>query len=206
MRFPIPVLLLTFIAFTAILAIRRKKQSDRQFEVNEAFLERERAANATRKKDISQLDYLPFSFDRMPPADSQDEEIATYETKMRELSSKKIINLSRLSNTDLKLMYGPANLSELMEYDDNYHLLCILFIGYAKRKSDIGEYGDAIQALEYAMELKIDTSQIYVLLAELYQKQGSPEKIRSIETALSSMDEDFADMVRPKLAACRGAE
>lgn len=203
MRYPIPVFLLALIAFTAYLAVRRKKQSDRQQEVNEAFLDRERAANATRKKDISNLDYLPFSSDRLPLGKDPDKELASYESLLKDLSEKKILNLSSHSNTDLKLMYGPANLNSLMEYDDNYHTLSITLFAYARRKAALGQEDDAIACLEYAMELKIDTSQIYLLLAELYQKRHEPEKIQTIETALSSMDESFAALVRSKLAAFR---
>lgn len=206
MRFPIPVLLLAFIAFTAVLAVRRKKQADRQLEANEAFLERERAANATRKKDISHLDYLPFSTDRLPVGTCDDGELASDEAVFQKLSGQKIINLSRYSNTDLKLMYGPANLNSLTEYDDNYRLLADTLLSYAAKKEALGRREEAIAVLEYAMELKIDASKIYVSLAELYRKQGSPEKIRAIEAALSSMDDDFSSLVYPKLKAFRAAE
>ena len=52
MRYPIPVFLFAFILFTAVLAIKRGKHTAKQEEANESFLERERLANATRKKDI----------------------------------------------------------------------------------------------------------------------------------------------------------
>lgn len=206
MRYPIPILLLTFICFTAYLAVRRKKQSDRQAEANEAFLERELAANATRKKDISGLDYLAFSADRLPLKTVPDEELASYEAVLRELSGKKIINLSRYSNTDLKLMYGPANLNSLTEYDDNYHALSSALSSYARRKAAIGCKKEAIAVLMYAMELKIDSSQIYLDLAKLCAECGMPEQIKEIETALSSMDKDFSALVLPKLAAFRTEE
>lgn len=206
MRYPIPLFLLAFIAFCAVLAVRRKKQADRQLEANEAFLERERAANATRKKDISNLDYLPFSIDRLPTGTCSDDALALDEAVFQKLSGQRIINLSRYSNTDLKLMYGPANLNSLTEYDDNYHELSSTLASYAARKEVLGRREEAIAVLEYAMELKIDTSQIYVSLAGLYQKQGSPEKIRQVEAAVSSMEEDFAALVLPKLAAFRAAE
>lgn len=206
MSYPIPVFLLAFICFSAYLAVRRKKQSDRQLEANEAFLERERAANATRKKDISGLDYLPFSADRLPLGTDPDKELASYEAVLKDLSDKKIINLSRYSNTDLKLMYGPANLNSLTEYDDNYHALSSALGSYARRKAAVGQKEDAIAILTYAMELKIDSSRIYLDLAKLFQECGMPEQIRAIEDALSSMDENFAALVLPKLAAFHTAE
>lgn len=203
MRFPIPVLLFTLISFTGFLAARRKKQSDRQQKANEDFLERERAANAARKKDISSLDYLPFDAARLPQESCPDETLAACRAALSELSGKRILNLSHYSNTDLKLMYGPANLKSLTEYDDNYHALASALLSYARRNEELKRTAEAAAVLEYAMELKIDSSQIYLELAGLYQKQGAPENISRIESALSSMEEGFASPVLRELAAFR---
>lgn len=206
MRFPIPVFLFAFILFTAILAVRRQRQTTKQEQANEAFLERERMANATRKKDISSLDYLSFTVQRLPIAEYSDEKLAEYESILTNLSSKKIINLSGYSNTDLKLMYGPANFNDLSEFDENYQTLSDTLFAYAKRETELDRTDSAITILEYAMELKIDSSQIYLLLAKLYQTLQTTEKIQTIIDTVSSMDESFASFVLPKLNAFRTAE
>ena len=206
MRFPIPVFLFSLILFTAVRAVKRQRQTTKQEEANEAFLERERQANATRKKDISNLDYLAFSVKRLPISNYPDTKLTEYETILTNLSNQKIINLSQYSNTDLKLMYGPANFNDLSEFDENYHTLSNTLFDYAKRESELGQTDAAIAILEYAMELKIDSSQIYLLLAKLYQTQNTPEKIQTISDTLSSMDESFASFVLPKINAFRTVE
>lgn len=206
MRFPIPVFLFAFILFTAVLAVKRQRQTTKQEQANEAFLERERKANATRKKDISNLDYLSFSVQSLPIAEYSDEKLAEYESILTNLSSKKIINLSGYSNTDLKLMYGPANFNDLSEFDENYQTLSDTLFAYAKRETELNRTDSAITILEYAMELKIDSSQIYLLLAKLYQTLQTTEKIQTIIDTVSSMDESFASFVLPKLNAFRTAE
>lgn len=206
MRFPIPVFLFAFILFTAVLAVKRQRQTTKQEQANEAFLERERKANATRKKDISNLDYLSFSVQSLPIAEYSDEKLAEYESILTNLSSKKIINLSGYSNTDLKLMYGPANFNDLSEFDENYQTLSDTLFAYAKRETELDRTDSAITILEYAMELKIDSSQIYLLLAKLYQTLQTTEKIQTIIDTVSSMDESFASFVLPKLNAFRTAE
>lgn len=205
MRFPIPVFLFAFILFTAVLAVRRQRHTTKQEQANEAFLERERMANATRKKDISNLDYLAFTIQRLPIAEYSDEKLAEYESLLTNLSGKKIINLSGYSNTDLKLMYGPANFNDLSEFDENYQTLSDTLFAYAKRESELDRTDSAITILEYAMELKIDSSQIYLLLAKLYQTSHTPEKIQTIIDTVSSMDASFASFVLPKLNAFRTA-
>lgn len=103
------------------------------------------------------------------------------------------------SNTDLKLMYGPANLNELSECDNNYHLLSDTLLNYAERENTLQRYEAAISILEYAMSLRIDSSRIYLMLARLYDEQNTPEKIQNIFHALSSMDDSFTSHVLPKL-------
>lgn len=199
MRLPIPIIFIWFIIFLVYLAFKRTKQTQNQQNANQSFLERERLANNTRKKDISGLNYLPFTTDRLPDSVSSDEKLNIIESELKELSNQKIINLSQYSNTDLKLMYGPANLPALSEYDDNYHRLAALFLDYASRQLELCDTSAAIAALEYAAELRIQSSRIYLLLAELYLKQGTPEKINTIRDTVSSMEEPFRRLVLPKL-------
>ncbi len=199
MRLPIPIIFIWFIIFIVYLAFKRTKQTQNQQNANQSFLERERLANNTRKKDISGLNYLPFTTDRLPDSVSSDEKLNIIESELKELSNQKIINLSQYSNTDLKLMYGPANLPALSGYDDNYHRLAALLLDYASRQLELCNTDAAIAVLEYAAELRIQSSRIYLLLAELYLKQDTPEKINTIRDTVSSMEEPFRCLVLPKL-------
>ena len=199
MRLPIPIFFISFVSFMVYLTIKRGRQTQNQENVNQSFLERERLANTTRKKDISGLDYLPFTAERLPAFPSSDEVLNSVRAEFEELSGKRIINLSQYTNTDLKLMYGPANLPDLSEYDDNYHRLATLFLDYADRQVKLGDTGSAIAGLEYAMELRIQVSRIYLLLAELYRRQGTPENIAAVRDVLSSMEESFCSRVLPKI-------
>lgn len=204
MRFPI--FLIALVIFTAVLAVKRQRQTRAQHEVDEAFVERERKANATRRQDISRLDYLLFSTKALPIGRIDDARIASYEAVLTGLSDKRIIDLSSYSNTDLKLMYGPANLNELTEYDENYHTLAVTLFNYANRARELNYPETAIQILEYAMSLSIDSSQIYLLLAELYLETNTPEKTDAIRDAVSAMDESLQKLVLPKLPSSRTDE
>ena len=194
-----PVFLAMMIVFVLFLAYKRRKQTQNQEETNEAFLDRERRANMTRKKDISALDYLDYSTDGLPLDEYADEQLLSYETILKNLCGKRIINLSGYSNTDLKLMYGPANLNTLSEYDENYRILSDTLFAYAERESELGRETASIAVLEYAAKLHIDSSRIYLMLAKLYQKQNTPEKTASLIELFSSMDKDFASFTIRRL-------
>lgn len=204
MRLPIPIFFISVVLFTAYLAFKRKKQTDNQQHANEAFLERERLANSTRRKDISNLDYLRISLETLPIAEYDDEELHSHEAAIQKLAGQNILNLSMYSNTDLKMMYGPANLEELSACDDNYHMLSSTLFAYANREAVLGRPDAAIAILEYAMALQIDSSQIYLLLADLYNQQGTPENIQNIVSVLAQMEATesghaFASRLLPKI-------
>lgn len=202
----ISIVLPLIITFLAVYAMKRRRQSIAQKKVTDDFWERERQANNVRKKDISNLDYISFAPEKLPIGKYPDEKLIACENTLKELADKKMLNLSAYSNTDLKLMYGTANLPLLTECDDNYHALGSAMLAYATCQTESGHTREAIQILEYAMELSIDSSQIYLQLARLYRQNHTPDKIADIIDAVSSMEDSFQKLVLPKLEACRTDE
>ncbi len=202
----IPIGLPLFLIVGSLIAHSRHKHKSSQSKTMEDFFERERLANSTRKQDISHLDYMVLDLSLLPMGKTQDPSIKILEDTLTELSQKQILDLSDKSNTDLKMMYGPANLDTLWECDDNYHALSQTLLEYAKGLSDLGFSREAITVLEYASSLQIDISQIYLLLAELYQKNGCPEKISGIYAALDAMDENFRSYVLKHLESSHAGE
>lgn len=190
-NFGFPIFLPIFIIIGSLIAGSRHKQENSQKKKYENFLERERLANSTRKQDISHLNYLALSLDSLPIGHSADPVLTNCEETLKSLSQKRILNLSGKSNTDLKLLYGPANLDDLWEYDENYHILSTTLLDYGKRQEELNHIEEAVAILEYASSLHIDSSKIYLLLASLYDKAGTPEKISQIKDSLQVMDEDF---------------
>ena len=92
-----------------------KKHSRKSDSAKASFWAREARANTVRRKDISNLNYINIP-DSVIPSDISDDEINEYRTTLLNLQARKILNLSGLTNTDLKEKYGVANLSALSEY------------------------------------------------------------------------------------------
>lgn len=196
-----PIFLPIFIIVASLIAHNRSKENTAQKKVTEDFLERERRANSTRKQDISGLDYIVLNLESLPMGKVQDDMLQKYEDTLTSLSREQILNLTGKSNTDLKLLYGPANLDTLLKCDENYHILSKTLLSYAKREQELDRIPEAITILEYASLLQIDISQIYILLASLYEETGQKEKISNIRDSLASMDESFCSYVLNKLEA-----
>ena len=109
------IFLAVFIIFVLILNFAIHKNNRSQENAQEQFWENERQANFTRRKDIHNLNYLTIPIEKIPQNLHTDAE----KTLVR-LSSDKMLNLSGITNTELKLEYGAANLDELSAYDANF--------------------------------------------------------------------------------------
>ena len=161
---------------------KNKSEKERQ-----AFWNREREANSTRKKDISSLDYINVDIESFPVKNLEAIDSSLYD-ELKELSAKKIINLSQYTNTDLKLMYGVANLNLLTQYDENYTRLIVLLNKIGKVLYDYPE--DAKAFLEYSVSIGSDIRQTYEMLANIYMDKKDEKAFdRLLESAekLSSL-------------------
>jgi hypothetical protein len=178
----IPIFTIAMIVFIVLLKMTINKNNHSNEEAESAFWERERQANFTRKQDISTLDYITIPLDKFPLNLGTESENA-----LKELSGAKILNLTGISNTDLKLTYGVANLEALSEYDGNFTRLVQVLASYGKELADAGQTADAQTVLEFAVSIHADSKQIYTQLAELYRDGNHPEKIADLITSAEEL-------------------
>lgn len=172
--------LAVFIIVTVYIAIRRSSAMRSEQKLWNDFREREQEANWTRKQDISNLAYIKLPLDALPLGKFEDEALASYEGALRDLSSQPICNLNGISNTDLKLRYGAANLNALSQCDTNYSTLVSLLANYGEKLFQLSHPEEAKQVLEYALSLGSDVGKTYELLATIYEYEGQPEKINAL--------------------------
>lgn len=153
------------------------------------FWEKEQKSNFVRKKPLDDLAYLtvPEHFLSLPVS-GEDERALDALDMLKHLSSQKIVNLTGITNTDLKLAYGTANLSVLTQYDQNYTQLAHALQQLASSMADHNHPKEATEVLEYAVSTKTDISASYLLLADLYIADGHPEKIENLIDTASSLN------------------
>ncbi|HKL79315.1 MAG TPA: hypothetical protein VJ888_02640 [Mobilitalea sp.] len=144
---------------------------------NDQFWKNERLANLSRRTNISGLEYITIPLDTLPMSDVEDSTINSYRDIIRSLSDKMIVNLTGLTNTDLKLKYGVANLNLLSEYDNNYTILVSMLHKWGERLYNKGYIKEAIPVLEYSVMCLTDVRKTYLLLAKIYMEQNTPEQI-----------------------------
>lgn len=173
--------LASFIIFLLVIrhAIRRQKKSKASTE--ESFWARERRANSVRRKPLDSLNYIHIPFETFPmDCLSENEKVAEYQQLLRDLSTRKIVNLTGYTNTDLKLEYGTANITALSEYDQNYTLLVRTLQQWADILLDADYVSEAITLMEFAINTDTDVSKTYYKLAEIYSARGDNFQIQKL--------------------------
>ena len=174
MGFPI---LPFFLLFLVLLAIRLNYLKAKRQQQEDEFLAKEREAKITPAKDISNLRYITIPIEKFPLNFSNDEKVIEIETQLKELSTHKLLNLSGVSNTDLKLTYGTSNFETMSQIGEDFDKACILLNSYAKALVEAGMENDAVNVLEFAIGIGTDISESYIMLSDCYKKRSQTEKL-----------------------------
>jgi Flp pilus assembly protein TadD len=190
------IALAILIIFAVILHNTIRKSTEAQQSLEERFWERERAANFTRRKDISNLNYLTIPLEKIP----QNLHTEAENTLVR-LSSCQMLNLTGKTNTDLKLEYGVANLDALSAYDENFTEFVRTVPVYAQELIDAGQISEAQELLELAVSYRADASTIYTTLADLYQQSGQTARIQALIDTVNTIDSISKNIILERLKA-----
>ena len=178
------VLLAITLVVIIVLGYYRSKVTQSQDNAEKAFWEKELAASNTRRQDLEKLDYITIPLEQFPLGLNTDAE-----KELVALSKERIKNFQGLSNTELKLQYGTANLDELSSYESNFIRLQQVVLEYAKELCTADRRADAIHILEFMLQNGGDISGLYLELATLYQQEGCEEKVQHLFTTI---DQNFA--------------
>lgn len=187
-------LLVGFAAFRAISYQNRKAKN-----AIEEFWNRESKANSVRRADISNLDYITLSLDKLPINEAKKLGFSDIYDELTRLSDKKFLNLSSYSNTDLKMMYGPANLDELSECDSNYSQLLRTLNKLSKEFIKIDKSELAKKVLEYSMEIGSDLSSDFEMLGRIYHEEKNTDGFKILEEKAGSISSLSKTLIINKL-------
>ena len=148
--------------------MRRVSRKTEEREQN--FWERESQANNVRKKSLENLEYVHIPFNLLPFGTAGDNNILQEaEDELTALKDEKIVNLTGITNTDLKLEYGTANITPLTQYDQNYTALVCSLQKWGQELYNQGRFEDATAVLEFAVKTRTDITGTYRLLIDMYQ-------------------------------------
>lgn len=170
----------------------RKKESD----YYQSIVDKEILANSTRRKPLDDLDYICIPFEQLPmDTIREDERVAEYQDILRRLSEAPIVNLTGISNTDLKLRYGAPNIDTLMRYDQSYTMLVRTLYEWGTYLLKLGQKAAAQSIFEYAVSIKTDVSDTYTQLAKFYAENENYEAIKGLIQTASELNSLMKDSI-----------
>ena len=209
----LPILFLTFIWFCLWVGARFRINRRKSEFSAQSFWDKEREANFTRAKPLDDLAYVTVDLETLPfqrvPASFA---AADAVDKVRALAEEKIVNLTGISNTDLKLQYGAANLETLSHYDQNFTALVTALQKWAHALIEAsnadaeGVQPDALLAdartlLEYAVGVGSDIGASYRDLADIYARTLPAEQMRDQVAQLVEKAQALNSLTKPQLVA-----
>lgn len=194
----------SFLVLCAIFYHNRKKADRSHAKIMQDYFKRENEANNTRKQPLDDLEYIKIDLSNLPTQAYDDDDLIKECIKdITRLCEESIVNFTGLTNTDLKLKYGPANLPFLQQCDLNYTQLVRILNTWASRLFELNDHDSALIVSEYAISLKADISNIYYMASDIYIEKGTPEKILSLieiaEELNSVMKDHIVENLRSKL-------
>lgn len=188
--------------FVIVLAMRFSYLRKKEAEDMESFFERERKANLSPNRDISNLSYITIPLEKFPLnflENTDNEDFPLIVDELEQLNHTRLLNLNGKSNTDLKLEYGPGNLKEMQEIADRFSRVEVLLTDLAKCFLEEKNPEGAATVLEYGSDIGSDISTNYTLLGECYRELGEPDKLKSLIKHVKSMDFLMKDSVLKEL-------
>lgn len=203
MKFPF---FASFIVFCLWLGYEIHKHRNMEQKAMDEFWETEARANKTRRKSLDALNYITIPFDTFPMhLLIEDEKIKECHETLYELSKEPIVNLTGITNTELKLTYGAPNIKLLSAYDQRYTTLARTLQTFAELLYQNGYLQEACTVLEFAISTYTDISASYRLLITVYQKLEKSDKISALlpiaENLRSGMKTSIVAMIQSALAS-----
>lgn len=198
-----PVIFGCILILVFLIRYYSSKQTKLQKESANEFRKRELEAMTTRKKDISGLPYLTANSSKLPVLpDPSDEEAAVRLAELKAMDGKQLLNLSEISNTDLKLTYGAANFPVLSACDADYMVYTRNLYQLGHQLHATGHDTEALQVLDYALELRTDIGNTYRLLGDIYAARQDDFSLSKI---MQQAEENLPELVRtPVLTYLQG--
>lgn len=202
MKLPI---LSSFIVLILVVthAIKRNNRISKKLE--QSFWDRERKANFVRKKSLNNLDYIKIPLEALPMSIMNGTEpISKYIGTITQLSTEKIVDLSKFTNTDLKLMYGTANIDTLTLYDDRYTLLVRTLNLWGQELYQNNYIEEAKTVLQFSVSTGCDVKGSFETLKNIYLEQGNFQEIKNLLNQANKLESAMKpSIVRMLQEACQ---
>lgn len=170
-----------------------------QHSSSEEFWAREHDARYARNKDISNIELFKPDLSAIPFSSSANDELHKLEEKLRKSAEEPMLDLHKLSNTDIKLTYGPANFPIISKYDQNYMYFTRDLFQLGKYLYNNNQHDASRKVLEHLLSLTQDIGNSYTMLGNIYKENDEPDKINELIQIVEKSDSFSKQSIRNSL-------
>lgn len=189
-----PILFIWSLIAIFIFRHHMKKSSKKQDDVSKKFWAKEASSLVVRKKELTQDDYV---YPNLTEEDLKGEawfeaqgqkSLYRYEKQIAGLLKQPMMNFQSMSNTDLRLTFGTANLTIIRENEErwNSYLKALYQIGSKLLAS--GETLYSIKLLEEGIAMGTDNRQHFLALGRYYKDSGNTDAFHRLLTTAQSLE------------------
>ena len=160
-----------FLVIVAVVQILIRKGSRGRYDKMNAYLEADRKANLSRKRELDDSLIIKTSFpqDACIDAASGDTQLLQKQEKAR-AASQAVMMKTGLSNIEIKHAFGPQNLDEVARNEANFNSYVKALQEWADELLSRGNNGAALTVLEEAVNVGAETSKTFMMLTDLYRE------------------------------------
>jgi len=179
-------LIILTVLVIVFLIYKTRAHTKKQNAVNQRFLDAEDAANAVRKKDIEPELFYTASLMAFPPLPESDPHHVV------RCARRTMIRFPRpMTNLELKQQYGPAQMENIVMYEDNFHSYLKAITAWAGDLVEVEDFAGAKLILDEAIALGSEFRNTYKLAADIYVRNRDEVGLQNLRFKVA--DNHFKD-------------
>lgn len=182
----IPVIFIWFIIAILLYHHHLRKRFKVDDDINKAFWEKEASSLVVRKKNIDEAHYLHPQLSKQIIKDQaffdgiNQSDLYYHQTFLFDHLDATMVNFQNLTNSDIRLQFGTANITLIETYEENYTLFIKSLYSLGKGLIEAKEDALALIYLEEGIRLGTDIRAHFILIATLYHKQHNSKAINQL--------------------------
>ena len=170
-------------------AIRRNNAKTKK--IHDEFWEKERSSHNAPERPTDDLNFIRFPSDLPLHLSIDDPRIREYQETLENLTKKRVINLSGISNTDIRLAYGSKNMEELSRADELFIILCRNLNALSSAYLRAGYREEACRLLQFAVSSGSDIRETWSMLGQYYLDNGNATALKLLIDRAGKLDDSL---------------
>ena len=149
-------------------------------KAQDEFWKKEQDSYKTPSRPASSLEFITFPDDLPLHISTDNPQIKEYQETLVNITKNRVINLSGISNTDIRTMYGKHYMEELSKADGRFTVMCRTLNRLSEAYMELGYEKEAYRLLEFASSVGSDVREGWLTLGQHYLDTDDMDALSSL--------------------------